>query len=90
MDFKRGKNSIYIDDNNGNILAEVTFPIVRENIVSINKTYVSPTLRGQGVAGKIMEEAVKTIEKNAWKVKIECSYAKNWFEMHPEKNELLI
>ncbi len=90
MDFKTEKYRVYIDDEEGNILAELTFPLVDENTVSINKTYVSPTLRGQGVAGKIMEKAVEVIEDNCWKVRIECSYAENWFKKHPEKNGLLI
>lgn len=90
MDFKKENNRIYLEDDKGDTLAEITFPFLDKDLVTINKTFVSPALRGQGMAGKLMQEAVYTIESKGWKAEAQCSYAKKWLEKHPEKNFLFI
>ena len=57
-------------------------------MVDIDHTYVSNVLRGQGIAGKLMEEAMKVIEKNDWRANTSCSYAAYWKEEHPESLDL--
>ena len=64
MKFIYEANRIYINDDRGQMIAEITFPLVGDNIVDLDHTYVSNVLRGQGIAGKLMEEALKVIEKN--------------------------
>ena len=88
MDFKYESNRIFLENDEGEMIAEITFPMVGENTVNINHTYVSSVLRGQGIAGKLMQEAVKVIEKNGWKAVADCSYAVTWSEKHPEKKDL--
>ena len=50
MEFIYEANRIYINDEEGKMIAEITFPLV-----DIDHTYVSNVLRGQGIAGKVME-----------------------------------
>ena len=86
MKFIYEANRIYINDDRGQMIAEITFPLVGDNIVDLDHTYVSNVLRGQGIAGKLMEEALKVIEKNGWKANTSCSYAA-WKDEHPNKAE---
>ncbi|HZJ75813.1 MAG TPA: GNAT family N-acetyltransferase, partial [Clostridia bacterium] len=53
--------------------------------VNIDRTYVNPKLRGQGVAEKIMEQAVKYLRSNKLKATASCSYANAWLKKHKEE-----
>lgn len=90
MNFIHEDDRIYLNDEDGNMIAEITFPKVREGVVDINHTYVSSDLRGHGIAGKLMEAAIEYIEKNNCKAILNCSYAASWGEKHPEKYDLFV
>ena len=52
----------YVDDQ-GTVLAEVTFPACAEGVVDINHTFVDPSLRGQGIAGELMRRTVEALQE---------------------------
>lgn len=89
MNFIHEQNKIYSNDENNHMVAVVTFPKVQGNVVNIDHTFVDSSLRGQGVAGKLMEEAVTQLRENSLKAKLSCSYAVKWFEEHPECSDVL-
>ena len=89
MEFIHGKNRISVESEDGRTLAEVTFPEVSEGVVNIDHTYVSNELRGQGVAGRLMEELAGDLKESGRKATLTCSYAVGWFEKHPECEDLL-
>jgi predicted GNAT family acetyltransferase len=84
MEFKYEKDRIYLVNQVGECIAEVTFPQISENEVNINHTYVNPALRGQGIADKLVYELASYLRKNNIKAISTCSYAIDWFEKHPE------
>lgn len=90
MIFKEESNRIYLDNEEGKLLAEVSFPLIKDGVVDINHTFVDPSLRGQGVAGKLMEEVVKRLKDENIKAILSCSYAVNWFDKRNEYEELLV
>ena len=61
MEFMHNPNQIAVFSEDGETLAEVTFPEVEEGVVDVDHTYVSGELRGQGIAGKLMSELVKDL-----------------------------
>lgn len=85
MEFITEKDRIYATDLSDNVIAEVTFPTV-EGISTIDHTFVDPSLRGQGVAGKLVKMAAEKILANGNKIGATCSYAVTWFKRHPEYN----
>lgn len=89
MNFIHETNKIYLNDENNHMIAVVTFPKISDNTVNIDHTYVDHSLRGQGVAGKLMEETVSQLRNNQWKAKLTCSYAVKWFDQHPEYSDLI-
>ncbi|MDF2906529.1 MAG: N-acetyltransferase [Herbinix sp.] len=89
MDFIQEANKIYLNDDNNHMIAVVTFPKVSEGVVNIDHTFVDPSLRGQGVASKLMEAAVAYFRSNNLKVKPTCSYAVKWFSENPEYEDVL-
>ena len=75
------ENRIYLEKE-GKLLAEITYSKEDENTYVIDHTFVDESLRGQGIASKLVEKAVEEIKKKNGKVKATCSYAKSWLEKH--------
>jgi len=88
MDFKYENDRIYLENEKGKCIAEVTFPEVSENKVNVNHTYVDKSLRGQGVADKLLTALAHDLKKNNRKAVASCSYAVDWFEKHPEFDDI--
>ena len=84
MEFIHNENQIVSFSNEGKPLAEITFPYIDAGTVEINHTFVDASLRGQGIAGKLMTELISELEKRNLKAVPTCSYAVSWFEKHPE------
>lgn len=82
-------NAIRCIDENETMLAEVTFPAEEGNVVNIDHTFVDESLRGQGVAGKLLAQLAQELEETGRKARPTCSYAVSWFEKHPERADLL-
>lgn len=89
MNFTYNPNQIALFHSDHNLLAEVTFPDIDENTVNIDHTYVDDSLRGQGIAGQLMEAAAEQLRSQGKKAVLTCSYAVGWFGKHPEYNDLL-
>lgn len=83
MDFITEKERIYATDPSGNIIAEVTFP-TEGGVSTIDHTFVDPSLRGGGIAGKLVKLAADKILAEGNKIAATCSYAVAWFKRHPE------
>ena len=89
MEFIHNNNQIAVYTPDYLVVAEVTFPDIDENTVNVNHTFVDDALRGQGVAGKLMEELVKELKESGKKAVLTCSYAIKRFEKHPEYDDLI-
>lgn len=83
MNFITESDRIYIVDPSGNVLAEVTFPSV-DGISTIDHTFVDNSLRGQGIAGKLVKLAADKILADGNKIAATCPYAVSWFQQHAE------
>lgn len=84
-----GKNGtfILIDENNKEV-GELTFMLKEEQMI-INHTGVNPELRGQGLAEKILLEAVEYARKNQLKIIPFCSYVSVYIGNHPEVQDVI-
>ena len=60
MPFITEENRI-IYQQDGQTLAEITFPAFEEGVVNIDHTFVDPVLRGQGVAGQLMQHTADAL-----------------------------
>ncbi len=84
MPFITESNRIFYEQE-GRTLAEITFPALDETTVNIDHTFVDECLRGQGVAGRLMELAAAELERTGRKAVATCSYARRWLEKHPDQ-----
>ena len=89
MEFTYRENEIVLESPEGKTLARVTFPALDAETVEIDHTFVDDSLRGQGVAGRLMELAAAELERTGRKAVATCSYARRWLENHPDQAEKL-
>lgn len=57
--------------------------------MSIVHTGVPGEVGGRGIAATLTEAAVAAARSEGWKIAPLCSYARVWFERHPEHADLL-
>ena len=80
MEFIKEDGRIYSKDKNGKVIAEIEFKEIESGIFDIYHTFVDESLRGKGVASRLVEEAVKQIQSKNGKITASCSYAKKWLK----------
>lgn len=78
MEYKIENNRIYCQNEENELIAEITFPEIEDGVFCINHTFVDNSLRGQGVAGQLVKLAVEKIQERGGKVTATCSYAQHW------------
>jgi predicted GNAT family acetyltransferase len=89
MNYIYETNKIYVNDENGKLIVDATFPFVKEGVVVVDHTYVDPSLRGQGVASNLMQEVYNHIKNQGLKAVATCPYAVVWFKRHPECKDII-
>lgn len=75
---------VYLSEDEKTVLAEIDFPLTGEKEVTITHTFVDNSLRGQGIAGKLMEQALAINKEKGYTIKATCSYAVHYLEKHPQ------
>lgn len=88
MNFRYEDNRIWLADEAEKVLADVTFPEINATTVDINHTFVDDSLRGQGVAGKLMAAVAAWLRTEHKQAVLTCSYAQSWFAKHPEYSDV--
>lgn len=89
MQLTHEKHRIYAKSAEGKLLAEVTFPLMFPGVVNINHTFVDDSLHRQGIADELLCAVAAQLHEQNLHARASCSYAKAWFERHPEQQELL-
>ena len=88
--FQIERNRIALYSSEVRLLAEITFPEQPDGTVSINHTFVDDSLRGQGIAGQLVQKTAELLRSDGRKACPTCSYAVKWFEKNPGYNDILL
>lgn len=88
MDFIYESNRIFLKNEQGDMIAEVTFPNISDDIVNVNHTYVDDSLRGQGVASMLLKSLADKLRAENKKAYPTCSYAVKWFEKNTDYSDV--
>ena len=80
MEFVVTDNKIYSTDENGSVIAEIEFEEIEDGKYNIYHTFVDESLRGKGIASKLVQMAVQEIKRKNGSIQATCSYAKKWLE----------
>ena len=87
MEFIKEDNRIFLKDENAKIIAEIEFEEIESGKYNIYHTFVDESLRGKGIATKLVQEAVNEIKSRNGTVQATCSYAKKWLEKNKQKED---
>lgn len=73
----------------GKMIAEITWTMLGD-VMAVDHTFVSPDLRGQGVAKKLLDRAAVYAREQEYKVEPICSYVVTAFERYDEYNDIKV
>ena len=72
---ENGSRGAFHIERDGQRIAEMTYSRSNPELVVVDHTYVDPSLRGQGVARRLLDAAVAWARKTGTKLGATCSYA---------------
>ncbi|QMS84582.1 GNAT family N-acetyltransferase [Candidatus Xianfuyuplasma coldseepsis] len=90
MEIKRGKGKFYIGESEQDFIAHITFKNGGNNVIIVDHTFVDPSLRGQGIAAKLMKKVVDMAREENLKVVPVCSYAVTAFKRNKDYQDVLL
>lgn len=86
----RGDEGAFVIEREGRRLAELTWTRSRaDDTVSLDHTWVHDSLRGQGVARRLLDAAVAWARKELCRVVPRCPYAQAQFAQDPSIHDVL-
>ena len=71
----------------GDVKAEIEWS-EEDGIMTMTHTYTDDSLRGQGVAKKLLDQAANNAREKGLKMKAVCSYVVNAFDRSDEYNDV--
>lgn len=88
MKFINTENRITAYSDEGKALAWVDFPALDEGVVEVKSTFVDESMRGQGLASRLMRELAEYLLQSGKRAVPTCAYAVKWFAEHGEYSAL--
>lgn len=85
MEFKRQNDGVYYYNEEGKNLGRIIFERTDGDYVRCTSTFVDPSLRGQGVAGQLVDQLVDWMSEEGLKIEPVCSYVVSLFDRDQEK-----
>ena len=83
------ENSRYTIWSNGDNVGLADYRI-RGNVIQFTHTEVDPSLRGQGLAGALIQAALDDVrESTKYSVVPICGYVADWIDAHPDYQDLV-
>ncbi|ANA82126.1 GCN5-related N-acetyltransferase [Paenibacillus vortex V453] len=76
-------------EDNGKTVAEISYSPQGEGVISIDHTYISPGLRGQGLADELVRKVIDYAREEELKIIPACSYAGHYFDKNLDDRVLL-
>ncbi|MEK6268500.1 MAG: N-acetyltransferase [Planococcus sp. (in: firmicutes)] len=89
MEIKTGENKFYIGNDSGDPDAEIHYVSTDSKVINIDHTYVSESLRGDGVGEMLVKKVVDHAREKDVQIKATCPFAKEEIENHPEFEDVL-
>lgn len=84
-----GEEFAFRNMKGGEVLAEISWTMLGDVMV-VEHTFVSPELRGQGVAKKILDRAAEYAREHHYKIEPICSYVVGAFERYHEYEDVKV
>lgn len=89
MNIKKAEKKHFIENEEGKIVAEITFVQAGTSKVIIDHTFVDESLRGQNIASKLVASVVEVMREQDKKIVPLCPFAKAEFVRKKEYQDML-
>lgn len=89
MNIEKAEKKHFIENEEGKIVAEITFVLAGASKVIIDHTFVDESLRGQNIASKLVASVVEEMREQDKKIVPLCPFAKAEFERKKEYQDML-
>ncbi|MBX4149406.1 MULTISPECIES: GNAT family N-acetyltransferase [Paenibacillus] len=83
------KPGSFFIENNGKTVAKISYSPQGNGVISIDHTYISPSLRGQGIADELVRKVIGYAREEDLKIIPACSYAGHYFDKNVDERDLL-
>ncbi|GAB2768048.1 GNAT family N-acetyltransferase [Salinimicrobium soli] len=84
---ENGKGMFFIEKD-GEIVAELTYTVEDNNVMTLDHTETEPENTGEGLASSLVKHSVEYARENDLKIDPLCEYAAKQFERHPEYKDV--
>lgn len=81
-------NGMFYIEKDGDIVAELTYKLMDNGIMTLDHTETDPEMEGKGLASKLIKHSVDYAREKNLKIDPLCSYAARQFERHEEYQEV--
>lgn len=92
MEYKRNIQArvggFFIEEQ-GKKAAEITYSTQGNGVISIDHTYITPSLRGQGIGEELVRKVIEYARGQNLRIIPACSYAGHYFDRNIEDRDLL-
>jgi predicted GNAT family acetyltransferase len=84
---ENGKGMFFIEKD-GEIVAELTYTLNDNNVMTLDHTETEPEMEGEGLASSLVEYSVEYAREKELKIDPLCDYAAKQFERHSEYEDV--
>ncbi|MGO3441526.1 MAG: GNAT family N-acetyltransferase [Serratia liquefaciens] len=88
LKFLEDEKRFYINDQQGKMIAEISFVSSGDKLTIIDHTWVDEVLKGQGVGKKLVALVVAKMRAENRKIIPLCPFAKHEFDTTPEYQDI--
>ncbi|UNA35126.1 GNAT family N-acetyltransferase [Klebsiella variicola subsp. variicola] len=88
MEILEGHNKFYVNDAQGNQVAEIVFVPTGDHLSIIEHTDVDPSLKGQGVGKQLVAKVVEKCARSSGRSSPLCPFAKHEFDNTREYDDI--
>lgn len=88
QEVKRGVGRLWIGDDEKNPLAVIEYKPFKEDVYVVTSTRVRPELRGQSIAGILLDELSDLAREEGFKLKAQCSYVVKKFDIDSKYDDV--
>lgn len=89
MEIRQGNNKFYIGASEEDFDAEITYKLVNNNELLVDHTFVDSSLRGQGIARKLVDEVINKARTEGLLINPVCPYVKDVMEKDSSTHDVL-
>lgn len=86
---ERDHRGAFFLERDGQRVAELTYSRASSNLVIIDHTEVAPSLGGQGVGRRLLDEAVRWARDTDTRIRATCPFASAQFARDPSIRDVL-